>query len=375
VYPALAVLQALLKRDEDREGFQVQSRAAIHIFWVGGQGGMEAELVKREGLPFEAISAAGVHGVGLQRLPGNIWQLSRGFFQARRLLRQFRPDVMFFTGGFVAVPVALAGRLPGRGFPRPRSLLYVPDIEPGLALNTLARITDRVAVTVEASRATLSRHPDVVVTGYPVRSELSVWDKAEARRVFQLTPELPTLLASGGSKGARSINRALLQALPELLKEMQVIHITGNLDWPEVESVRIKMSAELPAEHVQRYHAYPYLHKEMGAALTVADIVISRAGASTLGEYPAFGIPAVLVPYPHAWRYQQINAQYLAERGAAIIIQDADLPGELLPTLRRLMQDSDHLTKMASAMRSLAQPHAAELISDQLFDLVEGRRR
>jgi UDP-N-acetylglucosamine--N-acetylmuramyl-(pentapeptide) pyrophosphoryl-undecaprenol N-acetylglucosamine transferase len=333
---------------------------------------MEVNLVKQAGVPFEAIPAAGVHGVGWRDLPGNAWQLGRGYLAARRLLHSFRPDVLLFTGGYLAVPVALAARLPGRGYPRPRSLLYTPDIEPGLALKSLARLADRIAVTTESTRSFLRGHTPVAVTGYPTRADLRAWDKDRARKALSLGAESPVLLVFGGSRGARSINQAVWAALPELLAEMQVVHLTGQLDWSEVEPVRQRLEAELHRELYARYHPYPYLHQEMGAAFTIADLALCRAGASTLGELPLFALPAVLVPYPYAWRYQQVNAQYLAERGAAVILQDAELPEKLLAVIRELMADGHQRAKMRQAMASLAQPAAAERIAGQLFSLAPG---
>ena len=330
---------------------------------------MEVNLVKQAGVPFEAIPAAGVHGVGWRALPGNAWQLGGGYLAARRLLHSFRPEVLLFTGGYLAVPVALAARLPGRGYPRPRSLLYIPDIEPGLALKSLGRLADRIAVTTEATRSFLGDHPPVAVTGYPTRADLHAWDKDEARKALLLDAEPPVLLVFGGSRGARSINHAVWAALPGLLPEMQVVHLTGQLDWSEVESVRQGLEAALPREIYARYHPYPYLHQEMGAAFTVADLALCRAGASTLGELPLFALPAVLVPYPYAWRYQQVNAQYLAERGAAVILQDAELPEKMLALLIELMDDGHKRAQMRQAMASLAQPAAAERIAGQLYGL------
>jgi UDP-N-acetylglucosamine--N-acetylmuramyl-(pentapeptide) pyrophosphoryl-undecaprenol N-acetylglucosamine transferase len=183
---------------------------------------------------------------------------------------------------------------------------------------------------------------------------------------LDLKPDLPTLLVFGGSKGARSINRALLPVLPELLNEMQVIHVSGSLDWVEAELAKTILSID----QTSRYRAYPYLHDEMGAALKAADLVISRAGAASLGEYPLFGIPAVLVPYPHAWRYQHINARYLEKRGAAVVVADEDIPARLLTVVRELMHDEPRREAMGQAMRSLARPEAAESIASLLHDLV-----
>ena len=324
---------------------------------------METQLVERSGIPFKAIPAAGVHGVGLRTLPGNLWQLGRGIFASRRILREFKPDVLFFTGGYVAVPMALAGmKIP--------TLLYVPDIEPGLALKTLARFADWIAVTAEESFRYF-KHPErITLIGYPTRADLGRWTRKDARRTLNLTDESSVLLVVGGSKGAHSINNAVLANLPALLEKTQVVHLTGELDWPSVET----KTKELTKTQAARYHAYPYLHEEMGAALASADLALSRAGASTLGEYPLFGLPAVLVPYPHAWRYQRVNADYLVRHGAALIIDDNKLPDQLLPTVNDLLSQSQKLTSMRAAMQHLSHPQAAAEIGRQLLAL-SGERR
>ncbi len=321
---------------------------------------MEADLVARHGTPYRTVPAAGVHGVGWKRLPGNLLRLVRGYFAARRIMKEFRPQVLFFTGGYVAVPVALAAA----GHP---ILLTVPDIEPGLALKVLARLATQITVPVEASRRYFPRKARLQVTGYPVRKELSRWDRQSARQQLGLEAEMPVLLVFGGSKGARSINQALLANLEALLQEAQVVHISGTLDWPQVAERRQSLAALLRS----RYHPYPYLYGEMGAALAAADLVLSRAGASVLGEFPLFGLPAILVPYPHAWRYQKVNADYLTQQGAAILIEDADLPKALLPQTLSLLRDSTRRQEMAARMRALACPQASEAIARLLLSMQE----
>lgn len=361
VYPALAVVEQLKVGRLQAEGkpdpvtFEPSN---LQLLWVGGEGGMEKELVERQGIPFQAIPAAGMHGVGLPRLPGNAATILRGITASQRILNEFKPDVLFFTGGYVAFPMALAGRhIP--------TLLYVPDIEPGLALKTIARFADTITVTAEDSRSYFGLRSNVVVTGYPVRGEFAQWDHDIARQSLDLEDNLPVLLVFGGSSGARSINLALLASLTNLLDEMQIIHLSGNLDWPMVESAK----AKLPADLALRYHAFPYLHEEMGAALAAADLVVARAGASTLGEFPLVGLPAILVPYPHAWRYQKINADYLAGQGAALVLEDANLKSELADLVKRLMADDSRLNRMRQAMRGLSHPGAAAGIASQLIRL------
>ncbi len=343
MYPALVVLQAL-------------GKDADPVLWVGGEGGMEENLVKQAGIPFTAIPAAGVHGVGARALPGNVLRLIRGALASVRIVREFNPDVLLFTGGYVAAPMAVAGR-------RISSLLYVPDIEPGMALKFLARFASRIALSAEASRDYFAPGLDTVVTGYPTRPELTRWTRATGREHLGLEPGRFTLLVTGGSKGAQTLNRPVLAVLEQLLAEMQVVHISGQPDWQLVQDTRASLAPELAS----RYHPMPYLN-EMGAALAAADLVVSRAGASTLGEYPLFGLPAILVPYPFAWRYQKVNADYLVKQGAAQLIETAQLPECLLPSIQSLANDPERLANMQRAMRSLAQPDAAA----HLANLVRG---
>ena len=322
---------------------------------------MEAELVVREGIPFQSIPAAGVHGVGLPALPRNLIQLARGTLASGRILREFLPDALFLTGGYVAGPMAFAGR-------NVPTLLYVPDIEPGLALKSLARYADRIGLTADESKKYFRGDSRTFVSGYPVRADLGHWSRARAESHFGLTSDLPVLLVVGGSQGARSINNVILNNLLSVLELGQVIHISGQLDWQVVEG----FSKTLTGDAAGRYHPMPYLH-EMGAALAAADLVVSRAGASVLGEFPAFGVPAVLVPYPHAWRYQKVNADYLAERGAAVILQDEILKDRLLLAVKDLLLNPAKREAMRAAMRSLAQPDAAAVIAGQLIDLAGGK--
>jgi len=319
--------------------------------------------VNRAGIPYRSIPAAGVHGVGLRTLPGNMAKLARGMAASRRILREFKPDALFFTGGFVAAPMAVAGwKIP--------TVLYVPDIEPGLALKFLSRFADVVTVTADDSRRFFQRSNRIVLTGYPLRADLSNWsrEKAVSHLGLDAAQSKPTLLVTGGSKGARSINMAVLKHLNELLGFAQVIHITGSLDWQVVE----KAAQELPAGLRANYHAMPYLH-EMGAALAAADLVLSRAGASTLGEYPLFGLPAVLVPYPYAWRYQKVNADFLAERNAAVVLRDELLEDNLLDVLKDILLDKNKLEAMSIAMKKISHPNAATAIASRLFELAGGQ--
>lgn len=328
---------------------------------MGGEGGMEEQLVTRAGYSLTTLPAAGLHGVGLAQLPRNLWQLARGVLAARRILAGFKPDVLFFTGGFVAAPIAIAGsRIP--------TLAFVPDARPGFTLRFIARFADVIA-TVAAEVSQYFGSQRVEVTGYPVRSQLAAWAQSgrrvEALRHFNLSADVPVLLIFGGSKGAQNINRAAVAALPDLLQDMQVIHISGQANWEEVNDAQ----AQLPPAKAARYRAFPYLHEDMGAAFAAADLAVCRAGASTFGELPLFQLPAVLVPIPFTQHIQHDNAALLAQRGAAVVLADEDMPSQLAATVRGLLADAPRLQAMRAAMAALAAPDAAARLAGLLRQL------
>ncbi len=342
IYPALAAVAELRRlgvADDD-------------ILWIGAQGEMEETLVPRAGLRLETIPAGPIVGVPLLTRARNAGRMARGFGATLGHVRRFRPAALFMTGGYVSAPVAAAARL--RGVP---IVVYLPDVEPGSTIRAVMPLARRVACTSDGSRAFVPAHK-MVVTGYPVRPEIRAarrLSREQALARFDLRPGRPTLFVFGGSRGARAINRALMAALPALLAEAQVIHVSGTLTWPEVEA----NAATLPGELRAFYRPYAYLHEEMGPAFRAADLVVARAGASMLGESPAFGLPSLLVPLTFAWRYQKVNADYLTERGAAVQLTDDTLPTELLPTVRALLGDPDRLAAMAAAAAALDRPAAA----------------
>lgn len=293
----------------------------------------------------------------------SLLRMRRGAAQCAAIVREFRPDVVFITGGYVAAPVAWAAwraHVP--------LMIYLPDVTPGQAIRWTSRLATRVAVSFPE----VAHHfgDKAVVTGYPVRQELFTLDRAAARKALGLDPDLPVLLVMGGSRGARSINRAIEAALPTLLPRCQVIHVSGQLDWPAVE----KTAKQAPKALAHRYRAYPYLH-EMPTALAAADLVIARAGAATLAEFPALGLPSILVPYPYSGQHQDANAAFMVKHGAALVLSDGDLAGKLTSTVLTLLGAPDLLMAMSEAASRLACRDAAANIVKELHQLSDLNRR
>jgi UDP-N-acetylglucosamine--N-acetylmuramyl-(pentapeptide) pyrophosphoryl-undecaprenol N-acetylglucosamine transferase len=184
-----------------------------------------------------------------------------------------------------------------------------------------------------------------------------------------LSAEGPVVVVLGGSRGARSINEALWAGLRQLLPSTQVVHLTGQLDFPRAVDARDGLKPPLQA----RYLPVAYLHQEMASAYAAADLAIGRAGASALGELPLFGLASILVPYPHTWRYQHVNADYLVQRDAAVIVADERVGSDLVPAALALLSDPGRLAAMSTAARRQASPEAAGRIADLLED--EARRQ
>jgi len=273
VYPALAVVQELSPSTE--------------YLWVGSRGGMEETLVKKGGLPYQGIAAAGLRGKNPVAAIAGLIKLIWGYTQSKRLISAFKPEVLFVTGGYVCVPTTLAAHRAGVPV-----VIYLPDIEPGQAIKFLSRYAAKIAVTAPPAQKFFP--PGLtVVTGYPVRRELFRMDKQQARTLLNIEGQRPVVLAFGGSQGARSINQAITKpgTLAHLLQKTDLIHISGPKDAARTQAVY----QQLPPDWQRHYHLYPYLHAKMAAAFVVADVIVSRAGASILGEAPAAGAPSVLV--------------------------------------------------------------------------------
>ena len=354
VYPALAALDALV-------ALPAGGVTSADICWVGSCEGVERGILQRTSYGYQAVSTGPLRGANPLQALVSLWLILHGVGQSLALLRRVRPAAVLATGGFVSVPLVLAAWL--RRVP---VLLYLPDMEPGLAVKMLSRIAARVAVSFEPSAAHFGSK--AVVTGYPVRRALFETDHATARQELGLEADLPLVLVMGGSRGARSINQALISSLAPLLARAQVLHVTGPLDFDAMLAVR----QALPNALRSRYRVHDYLHTEMVAALAAADLAIARSGASTLGEFPAVGLPAILVPYPYAGQHQRLNAAYLADAGAALVLPDERLGEELAPMIERLLDDPSALARLSAASRAKSMPHAAERIAAELLAVARG---
>ncbi|NOG66277.1 MAG: UDP-N-acetylglucosamine--N-acetylmuramyl-(pentapeptide) pyrophosphoryl-undecaprenol N-acetylglucosamine transferase [Chloroflexi bacterium] len=352
VYPALAVAEVLRQQPD------------VVLHFVSSATGLENDLLTKAGIrldEWDKVQAGPLHRVNPIKLIRSIFRLFIGIGQSLALLRRKKPAVVFLTGGWVGIPVAIAAwlyRIP--------MVIFVPDIEPGRTLKLLGRFAKVITATSRDTARYYGKNKQVVETGYPLRSSLLTVTREQSIQALGLDSTKKTLLVFGGSQGSRAINRAVMSGLPELLKntELQIFHVSGKLDAAAVQSAH----DELPDELQSRYHVRDYVH-EFGYALAAADLAISRAGASTLGEDTFFGLPAILVPLANTWRYQKVNADWLAERGAAIHLEEERMAEELVPLVNALFNDPARLNLMKEAARKLAYTDGAANIAKEILNL------
>lgn len=351
VSPLLAVAEAL--REE---------HPGVRSLFVGGRRGLEAELVARAGLPFHRLPVASLRDPDSRlALVGHTLGLPLAFVSALAAVARFRPSVCLTSGGAIAYPAILAARAL-----RVPVYLWEGNVIPGRANRALARWATRIGATFPGTELHLPP-AKTAVAGNPIRRSLLRWTRREAREVLELPSGATVVLVTGGSQGSERINDALASALPQLLRAAVVVHHTGPAHLARCEAKR----SALPAELRERYRPYGFLGEEMGAALASADLVVGRAGSSSIAEPLAFGTPLVLIPFGAAMSgHQDANARAVAEQGAAAILRESELSGErLAAVVLGLLNDPPRLERMREAARRAGRPQASLEIARELLRL------
>ncbi|MDG6774023.1 undecaprenyldiphospho-muramoylpentapeptide beta-N-acetylglucosaminyltransferase [Thiomicrorhabdus sp. ZW0627] len=337
VFPGIAIAHALQQK-------------GVEVSWLGTQGGMETEWVEEAGIPFEAISIKGLRGNGLAgwlKAPINV---TRAWWQARRVMKAQQPDLVLGMGGFVCGPGGLAAKSLGISL-----VLHEQNAIPGLTNKLLTPLADKV---IAAFPQTVLRGKQVVTIGNPVRAGLEQIETVQPQAECHL-------LVLGGSRGALALNETLPKALA-LLKANErpkVTHQTGQKTLQQAQSAYRMAGVE--AEVV------PFIH-DMNQAYAAADMVLCRSGALTVSELMATARPAIMVPYPYAVDdHQTANAQALVDLGGGIVIQQSELtPEHLAEALKTWCGNSDKRVAASAAIRAGANVQATEKIIDILMALM-----
>jgi len=353
VYPGIAMYNALKRRE-----------AKVEALFVGARAGVENRIFSDLGLPNVLLPGRGVRGKGIVAKLTSPFVFVTGIVRGIREVRVFRPDVVIGTGGYASVAAVVAAAVCGR-----KRVLQEQNSVPGMANRWLSRFADLVLLSYEESKSYIRSGVRTAVVGNPIRVNLHA-DRAAGFAFFRLDAAFPTVLVCGGSRGARSLNRAAAAAIPRILEKrrVQFVFLAGDLDFEKTKHELERFGSDV--------RVFPFL-EEMHHAYSVADVAVSRAGASAVFELAAFGVPTVFVPYPYAADdHQRKNVARLADLGAAIVVGDSEISGEKLQSLiDGLLDDGERRGRMTREMKNWAKPDADVRAAEAIAELVSGRGR
>lgn len=354
IFPAIAVAQKL-KQDEDIE----------NIFYIGCEKNMEKNIVLAENIAFYSINVSGMpRSKGIKLV---IWffELGLATIKASSYISKLKPDVVFGTGGYVSGPVLLAAKFRNVPF-----VIHDPDAHPGIVSKFMSKWASAVSISFEQAKLHL-KSKNILLNGNPIRSNFLEIPKDKALQELKLNPDKKTILVIGGSQGARTINNAMVDAVPALLNSgFQVIHQTGSKNFDEyIKEFNIRHPELL---NTPNYIVKPFFNN-MEIPLNAADLAISRAGSLSISELNLCGLPSILVPYPFAAAdHQRYNAKAMSEAGASIYLEDHECTSpRLLELIIALFNNTEKLEQMKIINKSLAKPQAADNLSNLIKQSAE----
>lgn len=332
------------------------------LLFIGGRRGLEGKLVPEAGIPFKALPTASLRDPDSRlALLRAVFGVPFAYLAALWWIARSRPHVCCTSGGAIAIPVVLAARTLGVPV-----YLWAGDALPGRASRLLGRFCAKIGTTFDQARHAFAARK-AVVSGTPVRASLFRWTRDEARAKMGLPENAALVVVTGGSQGSERVNEAIFGALPRLLQAAYVLHVTGESHFAKATARERSLPEDLRARYLPR----AYLRGEMGAVLAAADLVVGRAGSSSIAEPLAFGVPLVLVPFGAAMEgHQDANARAAAEAGAAIVVREGELDADRLTAkVTGLLNDPAQLRRMANAAKNAGRPDAAKDIARDLLAL------
>lgn len=350
IYPALALIREIQKKDNH-----------VEFLYIGTEKGLESKLVPRENIPFKSIHITGFKRKFSFENVKTVLRFLKGVRDSKKMLKEFKPDVVIGTGGYVCGPVVYAAAK--MGIP---TIVHEQNSVPGLTNKFLSRYVDKIAICFEDARQFFPEQK-VVLTGNPRASEVLGQDGIRGRLSSGLKLKVPTVLIFGGSRGAKPINEAVVKSLTELSgKPYQVLYVTGDVHFDEVQK-----EVELVG-NPENVIIKPFIHN-MPEVLAGIDLTVSRAGATTLAELTSLGIPSILIPSPYVTdNHQEKNARALSEHGAARLLLEKDLTGpKLVEHIDQILGHEQKLADMKKAAKKLGIPDAAARLYSVMEELAK----
>ncbi|MDD5625767.1 MAG: undecaprenyldiphospho-muramoylpentapeptide beta-N-acetylglucosaminyltransferase [Patescibacteria group bacterium] len=345
VSPLLAISQEIKKKNPE-----------VKFLFIGTKKGIpERELAQSYNIPYQPIFSGKLSRYFCWQNFLSPFLIIAGFLQSVFLILKYRPKAIVSAGGFVAVPLVWAG-----WFFRTPIFIHQQDVIPGLANKLMAPFAKIITVSLDKSLNDFSKEK-TILTGNPVRPDVKNYSQERAIKRFDLENNLPTLLVVGGGTGAQQLNNLINKIIPELVKFCQIIHITGK---------RNILNSKFQIPNSNHYHQYEFLNEAMPDALTIADLVISRAGMGFLTELSILGKPAIIIPMPNS--HQEINAQYFAEQKAIVLMDQKNITTEILSDkIHQLIFSTSERSVLSLNISKLAKPDAASKIAEIILNNID----
>ncbi len=349
LYPLIAVAKALNAQGTGAE-----------IIFAGNSLGLEASLIPAEGFEIKFISSGGFSSNPL-KTGRSILKQVKGLFQSLSLISAFRPDVVIGSGGYVSAAVTLAAYIK-----KVPVLLLEQNTFPGKTNRFVAKFASKICAAFEESIRYFPPQK-VIVTGNPVREEILSAKRDSARLALDIPSENKCLLIAGASQGAKSINSSVIRALAQWKgRDLTIIHLAGEKNYEEV----LGKTEKYREEGKPDYRCLAFM-KDIALAYASCDLAVCRAGATTIAELTARGVPSIMIPYPYAAEnHQEKNARWLEKKGAALMIKDEELPAKFEETISRLLENDAELASMSASAAALGKPDALEQILKVLSGIV-----
>lgn len=360
VLPALSVIEELERRSVPME-----------LLWIGSKDGVEGNEARARGIPFRSVSTGKFRRYPDLKTVTDAVRVPLGVPQAWWILRAFKPDVIFSTGGYVSTPSVVGGT---RMAP---VLSHEQTAVMGLATRLNARFVDVQALTFDSSLTYAKDASKTVVTGNPVRGSLKLGNRETGLQRFGFRSDLPVLFVTGGARGSSPLNERIEAILDDLLAQLQILHQTGaKTDNPDFERLS-QRQASLPAETRPRYRVIERIREEMADVYAMADLMLARAGAGTVAEIAYLGKTAILIPLPGAGGNEQHrNAEALSSVDGAIVLDQTDAsPARLRALILELAGNPERRRQLGANAARVGRPDAASRLADQLLELANRRRQ
>ena len=357
IFPIVAISREIRKICPEKK---------IEFFYIGPRDEFGEIFLSQEGIKVKKILAGKIRRYFdaksfFENLTDLLFKIPIGILQAFFYIFFLAPDLIFSKGGFGSIPAVLSGKLLGVPI-----FLHESDAIPGMANRFLAGFSLEIFVSFPKTPYFLEEK--MILVGNPIRQEILEGEKEEAKTFFKLSGEKPVILILGGSQGAQRINDKILEILPEILKDFELIHQCGEKN---DEEVRAEEKITITKDLEKYYHLFPFLkEEELKMAYAASDLVVSRAGSGSIFEISALGKPSILIPLPEAAQNHQLkNAYTYAENGAAIILEEENFtPHFFLEKLKYLISQPEALEKMGRAAKEFSRPEATRIIAGYIVD-------